>query len=64
MSIMQKETTHYQFSKLDLIYVYRYLDLLKGKHLYPVVVDNDGVVISFPPITNSDVTKVTPLLQT
>jgi len=36
----------------------RYLELLKGKQLYPCLVDSAGVVISFPPITNSDVTKV------
>jgi len=36
----------------------RYLELLKGKQLYPCLVDSSGVVISFPPITNSDVTKV------
>ena len=33
--------------------------MLKGKPFYPVIEDKDGAVISFPPITNSDVTKVT-----
>jgi len=36
----------------------RYLELLKGKELYPCLVDSSAVVISFPPITNSDVSKV------
>ena len=36
----------------------RYLDLLNRKTHYPCLVDSDGKVISFPPITNSDVTKV------
>jgi len=40
----------------------RYLELLKGKDLYPCLVDSSGVVISFPPITNSDVSKVLLLL--
>lgn len=39
--------------------IHKYLELLKGKTLYPCLVDSSGVVISFPPITNSDVTKVT-----
>ena len=36
----------------------RYLDLLKGKPLYPSLIDADGDIISFPPITNCDKTKV------
>lgn len=28
--------------------------------LYPVITDSDGVVLSFPPVINGDVTKVTP----
>ncbi|KAJ8315879.1 hypothetical protein KUTeg_006570 [Tegillarca granosa] len=32
--------------------------LLQGKELYPCLVDGDGDVISFPPITNSDKTKI------
>ncbi|KAL5017258.1 hypothetical protein ScPMuIL_006847 [Solemya velum] len=37
----------------------RYLDLLKDKVQYPCLLDADGHVISFPPITNSDKTKIT-----
>lgn len=36
----------------------RYLQLLDGKDNYPCLVDAEGVVISFPPITNSEKTKV------
>lgn len=36
----------------------RYLHLLDGKEHYPCLVDADGDVISFPPITNSEKTKV------
>lgn len=38
--------------------VYRYLQILQGKELYPCLVDAEGHVISFPPITNSEKTKV------
>lgn len=38
--------------------VHKYLLLLKGKQRYPCITDEAGVVISFPPITNSDNTKV------
>lgn len=36
----------------------RYLYLLEGKPRYPCLQDSSGKVISFPPITNSDDTKV------
>lgn len=36
----------------------RYLQLLDGKDNYPCLVDAEGAVISFPPITNSEKTKV------
>ncbi|KAF3860144.1 hypothetical protein F7725_000399 [Dissostichus mawsoni] len=32
--------------------------LLKGKEMYPCLVDAEGHVISFPPITNSEKTKI------
>ncbi|KAF7648575.1 hypothetical protein LDENG_00154350 [Lucifuga dentata] len=38
--------------------LHKYLELLHGKELYPCLVDADGHVISFPPITNSDKTKI------
>lgn len=38
--------------------LHRYLHLLDGQDRYPCLVDADGDVISFPPITNSEKTKV------
>uniref|UniRef100_A0A0B7A6W0 B3/B4 tRNA-binding domain-containing protein n=2 Tax=Arion vulgaris TaxID=1028688 RepID=A0A0B7A6W0_9EUPU len=38
--------------------IHKYLDLLKDKSHYPCLRDADGDVISFPPITNSEKTKV------
>lgn len=37
---------------------HRYLHLLDGKENYPCLVDAEGDVISFPPITNSEKTKI------
>lgn len=45
-------------SKSVFIVVYRYLQLLQGKTMYPCLLDAEGHVISFPPITNSEKTKV------
>jgi phenylalanyl-tRNA synthetase beta subunit len=39
--------------------IHKYLNLLDGQPLYPCLLDKDDVVISFPPITNCDITKVT-----
>ena len=49
---------HDQCFKKVIVMLLRYLQLLDGKELYPCLVDADGHVISFPPITNSDKTKV------
>ncbi|XP_071805095.1 leucine-rich repeat-containing protein 47-like [Asterias amurensis] len=38
--------------------IHKYLELLDGHQRYPCLCDNDGQVISFPPITNADVTKI------
>ncbi|XP_028309950.1 leucine-rich repeat-containing protein 47 [Gouania willdenowi] len=38
--------------------LHKYLQLLEGKSMYPCLVDTDGHVISFPPITNSEKTKI------
>ncbi|XP_020506526.1 leucine-rich repeat-containing protein 47 [Labrus bergylta] len=38
--------------------LHKYLQILKGKALYPCLVDGEGHVISFPPITNSEKTKI------
>lgn len=50
---------HYS-SWLSYLYLecFRYLDLLKAKPLYPFLLDKDENVISFPPITNCEATKV------
>ncbi|KAK3084742.1 hypothetical protein FSP39_018200 [Pinctada imbricata] len=40
--------------------IHQYLELLRDKTQYPCLMDKEGVVISFPPITNSDVTKMSP----
>lgn len=42
-----------------VLFLLRYLDLLKDKEHYPCLVDASDRVISFPPITNSNITKVT-----
>ncbi|KAG2458860.1 leucine-rich repeat-containing protein 47 [Polypterus senegalus] len=39
--------------------LHKYLHLLDGKENFPCVIDAEGHVISFPPITNSDKTKLT-----
>uniref|UniRef100_A0A3Q3J341 B3/B4 tRNA-binding domain-containing protein n=2 Tax=Monopterus albus TaxID=43700 RepID=A0A3Q3J341_MONAL len=38
--------------------LHKYLQLLQGKALYPCLIDAEGHVISFPPITNSEKTKI------
>ena len=37
----------------------KYLDLLKGKKKYPVMMDSNGIIMSLPPIINSQHTKMT-----
>lgn len=52
---------HHLQSSNYIFFVYRlcrYLQILQGKALYPCLVDAEGHVISFPPITNSEKTKV------
>ncbi|KAK2898497.1 hypothetical protein QQF64_032276 [Cirrhinus molitorella] len=38
--------------------LHKYLQLLDGKDLYPCLVDAEDHVVSFPPITNSERTKI------
>ncbi|XP_044066910.1 leucine-rich repeat-containing protein 47 [Siniperca chuatsi] len=38
--------------------LHKYLQILQDKSLYPCLVDAEGHVISFPPITNSEKTKI------
>lgn len=46
------------YSIVSVHCLYRYLQILQGKALYPCLLDAEGHVISFPPITNSEKTKV------
>ncbi|XP_038076810.1 leucine-rich repeat-containing protein 47-like [Patiria miniata] len=38
--------------------IHKYLELLDGHRMYPCLCDREGQVISFPPITNADITKI------
>ncbi|XP_066144465.1 leucine-rich repeat-containing protein 47-like [Euwallacea fornicatus] len=38
--------------------IHKYLYLIEGKSAYPCLVNDAGDVISFPPITNSDISKI------
>lgn len=38
--------------------IHQYLKLLDGKEMYSCLEDGEGRIISFPPITNSEVTKI------
>ena len=38
--------------------IHKYLYLIEGKPLFPCLLDHEMQVISFPPITNSDITKM------
>lgn len=43
--------------------IHKYLYLLEGKPLFPCLLDQSQQVISFPPITNSDLTKMSASTQ-
>ena len=57
---LQTEAINLRKEKKRNVYsgIHKYLYLLEGKPLYPCVLDSTSQVISFPPITNSDVTKM------
>ncbi|XP_007527304.1 leucine-rich repeat-containing protein 47 [Erinaceus europaeus] len=55
---MEAEEHRKQKKRQNVSGLHRYLHLLDGKENYPCLVDADGDVISFPPITNSDKTKI------
>ncbi|KAK3731244.1 hypothetical protein RRG08_025787 [Elysia crispata] len=38
--------------------IHKYLDLLKGKDLYPCLKDSENDIISFPPITNCEKSRI------
>ncbi|XP_046611616.1 leucine-rich repeat-containing protein 47-like [Neodiprion virginianus] len=59
---LQTEADNLRREKKRNVYsgIHRYLYLLEGKALYPCLLDSLNQVISFPPITNSDITKMSP----
>ena len=63
---LQTEADNLRKEKKRNVYsgIHKYLYLLEGKPLYPCLLDNSGQVVSFPPITNSDITKMSPNTKT
>ncbi|CAG0886773.1 unnamed protein product [Cyprideis torosa] len=59
---LQKEAEHIRKEKKRNTYsgIHTYLYLLENKPLWPFLSDSSGRVISFPPITNCEATKMTP----
>ncbi|KZC10612.1 Leucine-rich repeat-containing protein 47 [Dufourea novaeangliae] len=57
---LQTEADNLRKEKKRNVYsgIHKYLYLLEGKPLFPCLLDASEQVISFPPITNSDVTKM------
>ncbi|XP_033924467.1 leucine-rich repeat-containing protein 47 [Melopsittacus undulatus] len=55
---LEAEEQRKQKKRQNVSGLHRYLQLLDGKDNYPCLVDAEGVVISFPPITNSEKTKI------
>ncbi|XP_043478109.1 leucine-rich repeat-containing protein 47-like [Leptopilina heterotoma] len=57
---LQMEAENLRKEKKRSVYsgIHKYLYLIEGKALFPCLLDSDNQVISFPPITNSDITKM------
>ncbi|XP_049840577.1 leucine-rich repeat-containing protein 47-like [Schistocerca gregaria] len=57
---LQKEADELRKEKKHNIYsgIHKYLYLVEGKSLFPCLLDSTERVISFPPITNSDISKM------
>ncbi|XP_061306376.1 leucine-rich repeat-containing protein 47 [Pezoporus flaviventris] len=55
---LEAEEQRKQKKRQNVSGLHRYLQLLDGKDNYPCLVDAEGIVISFPPITNSEKTKI------
>eukprot|EP00053_Salpingoeca_punica_P012634 m.113361 g.113361 ORF g.113361 m.113361 type:complete len:597 (+) comp15996_c0_seq1:93-1883(+) len=58
------ETREYTAEELMTVYeedqqLKAYLHIIKGKEVFPVIRDSNGVVLSLPPIINGDHTKIT-----
>ncbi|KAL9957571.1 hypothetical protein ACROYT_G034490 [Oculina patagonica] len=56
-AMKQKQKTKRNPFKTGL---YKYLSLIEGAQLYAVVRDSTKAVVSFPPVTNSERSKITP----
>lgn len=63
---LQTEAENLRKEKKRNVYsgIHKYLYMLEGKPLFPCLLDQSQQVISFPPITNSDVTKMSSSTQT
>ncbi|XP_066463387.1 leucine-rich repeat-containing protein 47 [Eleutherodactylus coqui] len=55
---LEAEEQRKQKKRQNVSGLHKYLHLLDGKENYPCLVDSENAVISFPPITNSDKTKI------
>ncbi|NXE40315.1 LRC47 protein, partial [Ptilorrhoa leucosticta] len=55
---LEAEEQRKQKKRQNVSGLHKYLQLLDGKDSYPCLVDAEGAVISFPPITNSEKTKI------
>uniref|UniRef100_A0A665T2T2 Leucine rich repeat containing 47 n=2 Tax=Echeneis naucrates TaxID=173247 RepID=A0A665T2T2_ECHNA len=55
---LEAEELRKQKKRQNVTGLHRYLELLRGASVYPCLVDAEGHVISFPPITNSEKTKI------
>jgi phenylalanyl-tRNA synthetase beta chain len=58
LSLLSSNTIKQILNEFDVGRQYRYI--LENSNRYPIIVDADNNVLSFPPIINSNVTKVTP----
>ncbi|XP_072035633.1 leucine-rich repeat-containing protein 47-like [Amphiura filiformis] len=54
----EAEDLRKQMKRSTVSGIHKYLDLLSGHETYPCLLDKEGQVISFPPITNSDISKI------
>ncbi|XP_058710871.1 leucine-rich repeat-containing protein 47 [Poecile atricapillus] len=55
---LEAEEQRKQKKRQNVSGLHKYLQLLDGKDNYPCLLDAEGAVISFPPITNSEKTKI------
>ncbi|XP_033825434.1 leucine-rich repeat-containing protein 47 [Periophthalmus magnuspinnatus] len=55
---LEAEELRKQKKRQNVTGLHKYLQLLDGQPLYPCLMDAEGRVVSFPPITNSEHTKI------